>query len=145
MRLVSPCLDGLPGAMMNGLQTLHQCRIFFDLPTAPILGMINDVNSIGKIIGLFPSAWLSDRYGRKRPIFFGFTILIIGAALQGAAQDLPIFIVTRLINGFRTAFIAQPSPIPITELAYPTQRGKITALYNTVYVGPDPYKKFSIN
>jgi len=107
--------------------------------------MINAVNSIGKIIGLFPSAWLSDRYGRKRPIFFGFTILIIGAALQGAAQDLPIFIVTRLINGFRTAFIAQQSPILIIELAYPTQRGKITALYNTVYVGPDPYKKFSIN
>jgi MFS family permease len=36
--------------------------------------------------------------------------------------------------GVGTAFMAQPSPIIITELAYPTHRGKVTALFNTFYV-----------
>lgn len=33
-----------------------------------------------------------------------------------------------------TAFLSQPSPILIAEVAYPTHRGKVTALYNTFYV-----------
>jgi MFS family permease len=37
-------------------------------------------------------------------------------------------------SGVGTAFMAQPSPIIIAELAYPTHRGKLTALFNTFYV-----------
>ncbi|KIM94642.1 hypothetical protein OIDMADRAFT_60419 [Oidiodendron maius Zn] len=37
-------------------------------------------------------------------------------------------------DGVGTAFMAQPSPIIITELAYPTHRGKVTSLFNTFYV-----------
>jgi MFS family permease len=37
-------------------------------------------------------------------------------------------------EGVGTAFMAQPSPIIIAELAYPTHRGKSTALFNTFYV-----------
>lgn len=122
------------GAMMNGLQTLPQWRDYFGSPQSALLGTINAVYPIGKIIALFPCTWLSDRYGRKVPMFFGFIFLLVGAALQGAAQNLPMFIISRLILGGATALIAQPSPILITELAYPTQRGQITALYNTFYV-----------
>lgn len=120
--------------MMNGLQTLPQWRDYFDSPDSALLGTINAVYPIGKIIALFPCTWLSDRYGRKTPMFAGFIFLVVGAALQGAAQNLPMFIISRLMLGAATALIAQPSPILITELAYPTQRGQITALYNTFYV-----------
>lgn len=120
--------------MMNGLQTVKQWRNYFDNPNASILGTMNAVYPIGKILGLAPTTWISDRYGRKAPLFVGFLLCIIGAALQGASQNLPMFVISRLILGFATACIAQPSPIIITELAYPTHRGKITALYNTFYV-----------
>lgn len=119
---------------MNGLQTLPQWRNFFDNPSAPILGTINAVYPVGKICGLFPCTWLADRYGRKIPMYAGFAIMLLGAALQGGAQNLAMFIVSRFLLGAGTAFVAQPSPILITELAYPTHRGKITALYNTFYV-----------
>lgn len=122
------------GAMMNGLQTLEQWRNYFNHPQSALLGTINAVYPIGKILVLFPCTWLSDKYGRKCPMFVGFIFLLVGAALQGAAQNLPMFIISRLILGGATALIAQPSPILITELAYPTQRGQITALYNTFYV-----------
>ncbi|KZL84786.1 lactose permease [Colletotrichum incanum] len=48
-------------------------------------------------------------------------------------EGLPSFVTARALLGFFTTFISQPSPIIITELAYPTQRGKVTALYNTFF------------
>ncbi|KFY50014.1 hypothetical protein V496_09671 [Pseudogymnoascus sp. VKM F-4515 (FW-2607)] len=124
---------GFDGAMMNGLQTLPQWRNYFSNPSASILGAINAIYPVGKLLGLFPSTWISDRYGRKTPMLFGFFLLLIGTVLQGAAQNIGMMIVSRFILGFGTAFLAQPSPILVTELAYPTQRGKITSLYNTFY------------
>ncbi|KFY98423.1 hypothetical protein V500_01664 [Pseudogymnoascus sp. VKM F-4518 (FW-2643)] len=116
---------GFDGAMMNGLQTLPQWRDYFGNPSASILGAINAIHPMGKLLGLFPSAWISDRYDRKRPMLVGLFILFIGTVLQGAAQNIRMMIVSRFILGFGTAFLAQPSPILVTELAYPTQRGWI--------------------
>jgi MFS family permease len=120
--------------MMNGLQSVKQWRDYFGNPQGSVLGAINAVYPIGKIMGLFPTTWLADRYGRKFPMWIGFICLLIGAALQGASMNIAMFIVSRWFLGFATALIAQPSPILITELAYPTHRGKITALYNTFFV-----------
>ena len=119
--------------MMNGLQTLPQWRVFFNTPSAPLLGFINAVYPMCKVLGLFPASWISDRYGRRVPLFIGLAILVIGAAIQAASQNLAMFIFCRGFIGAGTVFIALPSPILVTELAYPTHRGKVTALFNTFY------------
>lgn len=121
---------------MNGLQTLPQWRESFDSPRGSILGVIKAVYPIGKILALFVVCWLGDRYGRRVPMIIGLSILPIGAALQGGAVNLPMFILSRFCLGIGTTFIAHPSPILITELAYPTHRCKATSLYNTCfYIG----------
>jgi MFS family permease len=120
--------------MMNGLQTLPQWRDYFNSPNASLLGLMNALYPIGKILAIFPSTWLSDRFGRKVPMWIGFVLLIFGAILQACAQNVPMFLVSRFTLGAATALIAIPSPILIAELSYPTHRGKLTALYNTFYV-----------
>ncbi|TPX09063.1 uncharacterized protein E0L32_001675 [Thyridium curvatum] len=121
---------------MNGLQTLKQWRTFFNNPEGAILGLINAVYPLGKVVALFLVAWVSDRYGRRLPLLIGLVTCIGFAIMQGLAQTLPAFVTARALLGFFTSFISQPSPILISELAYPTQRGKLTALYNTFfYVG----------
>lgn len=119
---------------MNGLQTVDQWSEYFGHPKASILGVMNAVYPIGNLLGLPPATWLSDRYGRKVPTFVGIGLCIFGAALQAASQNLPMFIVARLLLGFSASVMALPSPILITELAYPIHRGKITSVYNTFYV-----------
>ncbi|TDZ24460.1 Lactose permease [Colletotrichum orbiculare MAFF 240422] len=131
--MVSSASVGFDGAMMNGLQTLEQWRGYFGHPSAPVLGAMNAVYPVGKLMGLVPTTWLGDKYGRKTPMWAGFFLLLLGAALQAASTGLPMFIVSRWLLGAATAFIAQPAPILVTELAYPTQRGKISALYNTSF------------
>jgi MFS family permease len=120
--------------MVNGLQTLPQWRDYFNQPSASRLGAINAMYPVGQLIGVFPATWMSDRYGRKIPIYLGFAIWGVAAGIQGGAQNVGMFIVARLLVGISASFVGQPSPILITELAYPTQRGKLTALYYTNYV-----------
>ncbi|KAJ0304803.1 hypothetical protein COL516b_005579 [Colletotrichum fioriniae] len=119
---------------MNGLQTLPQWRQFFGNPEGAILGLMNAVYPLGKVVALFVVTYISDRYGRKLPLVLGLAACIGFAILQGMSKDLPSFVVARALLGFFTTFISQPSPILITELAYPTHRGRITALYNTFFL-----------
>jgi hypothetical protein len=51
--------------MMNGLQTLTEWQKFFNTPFAPILGTINAMYPVGKVFGVFASAFVGDRYGEK--------------------------------------------------------------------------------
>lgn len=120
--------------MMNGLQTLPQWRTFFNNPQGATLGLMNSVYPLGEIVSLFAVSYISDRWGRKLPLLVGLIACIIFSVLQGLAQNIHSFIIARALLGFFTSFLGQPSPIIITELAYPTQRGKVTALYNTFFV-----------
>ncbi|KAH2977242.1 hypothetical protein KXW58_005946 [Aspergillus fumigatus] len=131
--LLSSSAVGFDGAMMNGLQTLPQWRDTFGQPTGALLGFMNAVDPVAKVIGLFPATWIGDRYGRKKVLYTGFALLPIGAAVQAAAQNTPMFIVAGFLIGFATSFLSQPSPILVTELAYPTHRATATALYNTCF------------
>lgn len=119
--------------MMNGLQSLNQWKNYFDHPNASILGTMNAVYPIGKILMLLPVAWLGDRFGRRVPMMIGLVGMIVFAAVQTASQNVGMFVVSRFLIGASTIMVAQPSPILITELAYPTHRGKLTALYNSSF------------
>jgi MFS family permease len=132
--LPSAELPFMSGSMMNGLQTLPQWRQFFGNPEGAILGLMNSVYPLGKVLALVLVTYVSDRFGRKLPLIVGLITCIGFAILQGMAQNLHTFVLARALLGFFTSFLGQPSPIIITELAYPTQRGKLTALYNTFFV-----------
>ncbi|KAI0886966.1 general substrate transporter [Annulohypoxylon maeteangense] len=131
--MLSSASLGYDGSMMNGLQTLTQWKTFFGNPEGAILGMMNSIYPLGKVIALFLVTYVSDRWGRRLPIFMGLIACIGFAIMQGLAQNLATFVTARALLGFSTSFLSQPSPVVIAELAYPTQRGKATALYNTFF------------
>ncbi|CAK7238450.1 hypothetical protein SEUCBS140593_010700 [Sporothrix eucalyptigena] len=131
--LLSAATIGFDGALMNSLQALTPWKTYFNHPNSSILGTMNAIFSVGKILGIGPAAWMVDRFGRKRPIWIGLICLVCATVLQGAAQNTAMFIVSRLLLGIFTAFIAQASPILVAELAFPTHRGKATAMYQTSY------------
>ncbi|KAK7425883.1 hypothetical protein QQZ08_007597 [Neonectria magnoliae] len=131
--LTSAASVGYDGSMMNGLQTLPQWRLFFDSPEGAVLGLMNSVYPLGKVVSLPLVAFVSDRYGRKIPLIIGLVTCVAFAIMQAMAQNFATFVTARALLGFCTSFIGQPSPILIAELAYPSHRGKITAMYNTFF------------
>ena len=123
--------NGYDGSMMNGLQTLDTWKNYFNNPQGSTLGIFNAIQSIGGIVGLPFAPILADRVGRRATIFVGACIMIIGVAIQTAAQNVGMFIGCRFLIGFGLAFSCLAAPVLITELAFPTHRGPLTSLYNS--------------
>lgn len=123
---------GYDNSMMNGLQSLTQWQEFMDHPVGVRLGFINAIQALGTCISLPIMASLSNKYGRKQPIYIGLVILFLGVALQTCATDEAMFITSRFLVGTASAFL-DATPLLVTETAYPTHRGKMTALFNCFY------------
>ena len=64
---------------------------------------------------------------------FGAFIIIVGTALQGAAQNTGMFIAARGVLGFGLAFNITAAPLLLLELAYPTQRSPMVSIYNALW------------
>ncbi|KAL1895701.1 hypothetical protein Sste5346_005173 [Sporothrix stenoceras] len=134
--MMSPVTMGFDGSMMNGLLSLTTWNDYFGTPRSSLLGLINAVLSLGVLLAAFPAGIICDKYGRRASIIGGTLVLLVATALQASSHNVAQFIVSRFLVGVGIEFTCMPAPVLVTELAYPTHRGKVTALYNVFfYVG----------
>ncbi|KAG8778086.1 hypothetical protein FRC15_010970 [Serendipita sp. 397] len=77
--------------------------------------------------------YISDGIGRNRTLSIGCFIIASGVVLQTLAASVGHFIASRCIIGLGITLITNAAPVLVTELAYPTHRGSLTALYNTLW------------
>ncbi|KAH9994829.1 hypothetical protein BJV77DRAFT_1066561 [Russula vinacea] len=120
----------------TGLQILPAWRHQFLSPHGKTLGMISSAQIIGSLLGLPLATFFSDRIGRRLSLVVGAILMLGGVALQAVASTVGVFVAARLLVGAGLIFGTIAAPLLITELAYPTQRDKVTWLYNTMwYVG----------
>ncbi|KAL2669782.1 hypothetical protein Neosp_015227 [[Neocosmospora] mangrovei] len=127
--------NGYDGSLMNGLLALPQWHGFMDNPTGAWLGFINAIYSLGSVIVYPTAAWICNKYGRKLGIWIGYAFLVLGTALQTAANGDVAFVLARLFLGSASGFFLSV-PLLIAENAYPPQRGVASSLYNCGwYVG----------
>ena len=99
-----------------------------------MLGLMVNMQVIGGAVSLPLAPYVADKYGRRIAIFIG-SIIIIGAALiQGLAINLAMFIIGRFCIGLGGGFVATAAAPLLGELAYPTHRPVLTAVYNTTWV-----------
>lgn len=102
-------------------------------------------SSYGRLVGFHqcnPGGWRHYHFSnpslRRRsprpqilPLFWIFFV-ILGSVVQAAAKDPAMFIVARFFIGSATAWFTAAAVL-ITEIAYPSHRAKVTALYNCQY------------
>ncbi|KAJ5193320.1 hypothetical protein N7449_009462 [Penicillium cf. viridicatum] len=119
-------------SLMNSLQSLPQWQTFMDNPEGIKLGIINALQNIGSILFLPIQAWSANRFGRKPTILVGYIFIILGAGLQAGAQNPNTFIYSRLPLGIAGAWF-QCAVILVTEIAYPSHRSLVTAIYMCQY------------
>ncbi|KAI1622440.1 general substrate transporter [Exophiala viscosa] len=131
--LLSSAVAGYDGSMMNGLQATSSWKAYFNNPTGSILGVVNAAQSIGSVAILPLVAPLSDRLGRKWTLLIGIVTIIIASIIQAASVNYAMFVVSRIIVGAGGMLVTQPSPMLISELCFPTHRGKYTSLFWTIY------------
>ncbi|KAJ6104336.1 general substrate transporter [Penicillium sp. IBT 18751x] len=137
LTLIIPLLclftQGFDGSMMNGLQSVQAWRSYFGEPKGATLGLFNAAYPIGGLVAIPFISIVCDGFGRRAGLALGASVCCVGAALQSAAQNLPMFVVARGILGFGTVFLGSSGAPLITEIAHPAHRATATALFNTTY------------
>lgn len=123
---------GYDGSMMNGLQSLQQWQEFMNYPTGAWLGFINAITTLGGFVTLPIQAWTADHFGRRCCLYIGLFTCALGTALQTAATNQAMFIIARFFIGVSSAWF-NISVVLITEIAYPSHRAKVTALFQCQY------------
>ncbi|KAG8741102.1 hypothetical protein FRC10_003315 [Ceratobasidium sp. 414] len=122
--LVTSYANGFDGSMMNGLQSVAEWQEYFGYPTSEQLGLFNAIQNIGALCAIPPAPFISDRFGRRTGIFTGAAITLVGAIVQ-------LRMTYADTGGVFQAMMA--SPLLISELAYPTHRASLTALYGCLW------------
>lgn len=119
--------------MINNLQILPGWQEYFHKPQGMKLGLINCAHDIGILSGTPFSPYVSDLLGRRATMFIGAVVMLAGVLTQGSSMTIQVFIGARVLIGFGMAFSINAAPLLISELSYPTHRGKMTSLYNSMW------------
>ncbi|KAI1845839.1 hypothetical protein JX265_011265 [Neoarthrinium moseri] len=133
LSLISSYATGFDGSMMNGLQSLDTWKESFNHPGASDLALLNAIQNVGQLVGMPFCAWICDTWGRKPALLGSACVLLVGVALQTAAQNTGMFIAGRGIIGLGLVLNITAAPLLIMELAYPTQRAPLVSIYNSLW------------
>ncbi|KAI4870080.1 general substrate transporter [Hypoxylon rubiginosum] len=93
-----------------------------------VSGITSSCFSLGAFFGCLASFLLGDRLGRKKAIYAGLTMNVVGVVLQVAGYHLPQMIVGRLLNGFGMGVISSTCPVFVAEASPSHIRGKLVVL-----------------
>ena len=81
----------------DGLQLLTQWEDAFNHPSGSKLGLLGAIQNIGSLASLPFTPYFADGLGRKKTIFFGAAVMVIGTVVQTASQTVSMFIGARFL------------------------------------------------
>ncbi|TVY92510.1 Sugar transporter [Lachnellula willkommii] len=91
--------------------------------------------NVGCFIGAIITIFIGDILGRRKMIFLGSAIMIIGATLQTTAFSLPHLIVGRIITGFGNGMNTSTVPTWASETSKSHKRGKMVMIEGAMITG----------
>lgn len=121
-------VGGYDGSMMNGLQSLPSWEEYFDHPTGTRLGTLSVGVNVGHLISIPFASYICEYLGRRMTIIISCLLMILGAVLQGVAQNFSMFLASRIIIGFGSSIGAVGSASLLAECSYPVHRPTITSM-----------------
>ncbi|EKM78879.1 hypothetical protein AGABI1DRAFT_75451 [Agaricus bisporus var. burnettii JB137-S8] len=134
--LLTSVTNGLDSSLVNGLQILPGWQDYFGHPEGRDLGLIGFAQNLGGILGLPFTPFISDHFGRRATLFVGSIIMLAGVGVQAASNSVAMFIAARATVGVGLIMCTNAAPLLLVELSYPTQRGKLSSIYNSSwYIG----------
>lgn len=92
---------------------------------ANIQGITVGGYTLGCFFGACATIWIGNWLGRRRTIFVGSTIMVIGAAIQCSSFSLAQLIASRVITGFGNGMNTSTIPMWHSELYVQRQDGYI--------------------
>jgi MFS family permease len=85
------------------------------------------------------SAVLSDKLGRRKTMFTGACVIIIGSIVIATSHSLAQFVIGRFILGLGIQFIVVSAPAYAVEIAPPHWRGRAVGKPSLASFGSQQY------
>ncbi|KAH0336210.1 general substrate transporter, partial [Aureobasidium melanogenum] len=141
-------LFGYDQGVMGGLLTLKSFNRTFpeidvDHPphgqsssyTSTIQGISVASYNLGCFVGALATIWIGDWLGRRKTIFLGSAIMVIGATLQTSAFALAHLIVGRIITGIGNGMNTSTVPAWQSECSKSHRRGQMVMIEGALITG----------
>ncbi|MCL4482134.1 MAG: sugar porter family MFS transporter, partial [Bacteroidetes bacterium] len=128
-------LFGYDWVVIGGAKPFYER--FFDIASSPYLqGWAMSSALIGCLFGAMASGYLTDRFGRKRPLIGAAALFTIAAIGTGAVNQFTPFILYRLIGGIGIGLASAVSPMYIAEISPAPLRGRLVSVNQlTIVIG----------
>jgi len=91
--------------------------------------------NVGCFFGAVTTIFVGDLLGRRKTIFIGSAIMVVGAALQCSAFTLGHFIAGRVITGFGNGMNTSTVPTWQSETSKSHKRGKLVMIEGAMITG----------
>ncbi len=88
----------------------------------------------GMIFGGLLGGPLSDSFGRKSALFFGFALYILGSLLAATATSFPMLLAGRVLQGFGASIPATVSIALVRDLYVGDAMGRIMSFSMSVFI-----------
>lgn len=128
-------LFGYDWVVIGGAKPFYEG--FFDIAgNENLQGWVMSSALVGCLFGALLSGFLSDRFGRKKPLILAATLFTISAIGTGGVDQLTPFILYRLLGGLGIGLASTISPMYIAEIAPAENRGRLVAINQlTIVIG----------
>ncbi|KAI1481581.1 general substrate transporter [Daldinia eschscholtzii] len=128
LTLTNSAHNQFQGIFAGALISADFIKTFPATNSPAISGITSSCFSLGAFFGCLVSFLLGDRLGRKKSVYVGLAVNVIGVVLQIAAYHLPQMIVGRIINGFGMGITSSTCPVFVAEASPTNIRGKLVVL-----------------
>ncbi|KAK0389781.1 hypothetical protein NLU13_3354 [Sarocladium strictum] len=121
-------LFGYDQGVMSGILTGPYFIDYFDHPSRGLVGTMVAILEVGAFISSLAVGRIGDIIGRRRTIFYGSCVFLVGGALQTFANGMPLMMLGRLIAGFGVGTLSTIVPVYQSEISPPHNRGKLACI-----------------
>ncbi|KAI8649942.1 MFS domain-containing protein [Fusarium sp. Ph1] len=121
--------NGYDGGLLGGILALDSWNEFMNHPAGAYLGWITAIYWLGNGLTTPIAAWVSNRWGRKLGLYFGYFFLFVGIGMQAGSQNEKTFTYARLFIGIASGWLGNSAPVLINEVAYPSHRAIASSLF----------------
>ncbi|KEP53024.1 putative MFS monosaccharide transporter [Rhizoctonia solani 123E] len=121
-------LFGYDQGVMSGIITGPQFQAYFKQPNRNQIGTMVAILEVGAFITSIASGRVADIIGRRRTLFTGACIFVVGGAIQTFTTGFEVMVLGRIVSGFGVGLLSTIVPIYQSEISPAEHRGKLACI-----------------
>ncbi|KAL5341983.1 general substrate transporter [Aspergillus crustosus] len=130
------CANGYDGSLMGSVLAMDHFQATFKTGMdGSQVSVVTSLYTVGSMVATPISAVISDNFGRRKCMFAGGWVIIIGSIIIATANTLAHFIVGRFVLGFGIQIMVVSAPAYAVEISPPHWRGRAVGFYNCGWFG----------